>query len=134
MLKKALAIFYFFTILAIGGCTSTVKPTLHGYYQSKDVSGYIIGISFQQDDNTFVKYIDNREVDKGTYEMLDDNQYLLKGEIKEDKIKLEEDNSFEISINKINNSKPIKIEFVNKTPQYFKQQFDDIEEYKSLYN
>lgn len=134
MLKKALAIFYFFTILAIGGCNSTVNPTLHGYYASEVVNGYTIEISFQQDDNTFVKYIDNREVDKGKYERLDDNQYLLKGELKETKIKLEEDNSFEVSINKINNSKPIKIKFVNKTPQYFKQQFDDVEEYKKLCN
>ena len=134
MSKKLLLGISLLTMLAMGGCSYYGKPILKGYYASEPVGIYTVELSFQPDDSTFVEYIDNREVDRGEYESLDENQYLLKGEVKQTKIKLEDDNSFEISIDKINDSKAIKIKFANGTPQYFEQQFDDIEKYKELYN
>ncbi|MGX4599029.1 hypothetical protein [Faecalimicrobium sp. JNUCC 81] len=46
----------------------------------------------------FIEYIDNREVDKGSYEDLSDNKYRVNGDIQSFEIILEEDNSFDIAI------------------------------------
>jgi len=70
-------------ILLLGGCTSTINPTLKGSYQTeKDVNGYFIEISIQQQESSFVEYINNREVDRGIYEDSKNNVYKMKGEKK----------------------------------------------------
>lgn len=50
-------------------------PAMNGTYQSERVNGYYVLISIQKDDSSFIKYIDSREVDRGTYEQIENNRY-----------------------------------------------------------
>ncbi|WP_018589573.1 hypothetical protein [Terrisporobacter glycolicus] len=127
-MKKRLVLFItFIVILLTVGCSSAVTPKLHGFYQSDQINGHFIQLSFQIDDNTFVEYIDNIEVNKGTYENLKDNTYELKGNKRKLEIKLEQNNSFNLNIHKINNGNIIEMKKIDDIPTYFKQQFSDKE-------
>lgn len=118
--------------LTLIGC-SNAQPNLSGSYQSdKDYDGYIIQMTFQPDDNSFVEYIDNREVDKGTYKKAKNNIYELKSNKQSFEIKLKEKDTFNLKINKINEGKPIILENVDKTPTYSSTNFNDVELYKEL--
>ncbi|WP_096273965.1 hypothetical protein [Paucisalibacillus globulus] len=120
--------------LLLGGCTSNAEPTLEGTYQS-ELQGinYVIQMIFQPEDNSFVEYINNREVDKGTYEKIN-NVYKIKSELQDFEITLDSNNSFDIIIDKINDGKPIKLDNIDDTPIYNSTKFDDIEKYKELLN
>lgn len=135
MKQKLLIVISFLVILLMVWCTNNKTQTLHGFYQSENVDGHFIQISFQREDNTFVQYIDNIEVNKGMYEHLEDNIYMLKGDKKDLKINLEDD-FFNISIDKLNDGKSIKIKKVGNTPSYFESEFSDSEREKieNLFN
>jgi len=63
-------------ILVLAGCNT--QPKLKGFYQSeKDVNGYHIQLSIQQDNKGFIEFIDNREVDNGTYQEIEVGKYLM---------------------------------------------------------
>ena len=126
------------TLLLIGslllvGCSTSVDSTLKGGYQS-DVNkfGYVVQLAFQPDDNSFVEYIDNREVDRGTYKKIKNNRYEMKSEQQNFKVELSSDDSFEMTINKLNKGKPINMKKISNTPTYFSTKFDDVEKYKEL--
>jgi len=70
-------------VLLLVGCGSNKTPLLIGSYQSEHVNGYIVQMSFQPGDHSFVQYIDNREVDKGTYDELENGSYKMNGELQE---------------------------------------------------
>lgn len=117
-------------ILVLGGCA---KPTLKGFYQTeKDVNGYFVQISIHQEDNSFVEYISNREVDRGTYEKLENNTYKMKSDKQSFEITLNNDDSFEITIKKLNDGNPIKMKKMDNTPITFPAIFVDVDEYKTL--
>ena len=119
--------------LLLGGCTSNIEPTLKGSYQShREGIGYVIVLTFQPDDNSFVEYIDNREVDSGTYQETENNVYKLESDTQKFEITLSTEDSFEIIIDKMNNGEPIKLYKVDDIPTYFETEFDDIEKYKEL--
>jgi hypothetical protein len=118
--------------LLLVGCSSNKTPLLKGSYQSEHVNGYIVQMTFQPADHSFVEYIDNREVDKGTYEELETGLYKMNGELQEFEITLKSDNSFEVVVKKINDGKPITLRNVDATPVYISTEFDDVDEYKSL--
>ncbi|TCT15638.1 hypothetical protein EDC18_103346 [Natranaerovirga pectinivora] len=133
MRKVVFTVLLIVTILTICACASKMKPTLKGFYQTeKDVNGYYIQISINHHDNSFIQYIDNREVDRGIYENLQNNVYRIKSDKQNFEINLNEDNSFEIYILKINNENPILMKNISHTPTTFLTEFDDIEEYKTL--
>lgn len=120
-------------VLLFTGCTHKTKSILNGSYQSeKDGIGKVIQLSFQKDDNSFIEYIDNREVDKGTYEKTNTNVYKIKSDKQDFEITLSAKNSFEITINKLNDGKPIQLQNISDTPTFFSTKFDDIAEYKAL--
>ena len=75
---RNLGIFLSFIIsLLLVGCSSNLIPPLGGGYQSDFIQGYIVQMGIQPDDHTFVEYIDNREVDRGTYEEKEKGTYLF---------------------------------------------------------
>ena len=120
-------------ILLLGGCTSNEEPVLKGFYQSeKDTNGYVIQMSIQQDDSSFIQYINNREVDKGTYEKAENNIHKMRTENQNFEITLDDENSFDIVIRKLNSGNPIKMKNINNVPAYFKTRFDDVDKYKTL--
>lgn len=121
------------TLLLIGCSSSKANLPLHGFYQSDPVNGYHVQISFNKTDNSFVEYIDNREVNKGMYEILKkDNTYKLSSDRQNFEISLKEDNSFDLTINQLNNGKPVNMKYISDEPSNFGTKFDDIEEYKKL--
>lgn len=119
-------------ILILGGCSSNIKPTLKGFYQSENVNGYFVQMSIRQDDSSFVEYISNREVDSGTYEKAENNIYRMKGDKQNFEITLNNDNSFEIIIKKLNGGNPIQMKNIDDTPTTFPPIFGDVDKYKTL--
>lgn len=80
MRKLLIIILSLLSTVVLYGCTKPNNSTLKGFYQSeRTTDGYVIQISIQPEENSFVQYIDNREVDSGTYEKLDDKEYNLNG-------------------------------------------------------
>ncbi len=47
-------------------------------------------------------------------------------------ITLSDDNSFDLIVKKLNNGNPIKMLNISRTPTYFPNHFDDVDEYKTL--
>ena len=132
-MKSTLVIGLLLIIASIlGGCTISKNHILKGFYQSDFVDGYMVQISIQPQEHSFVEYIDNREVDKGTYEKIEDNTYRLKSDKQDLNITLDGDNSFEVVVKKINDGKPILMKNISDVPSYFKTKFDDIDQYKKL--
>jgi len=134
MRKKTLgmlALAIVFALLLVG-CASNKTPVLKGSYQSEHVNGYIVQMTFQPAEHSFVQYIDNREVDKGTYEELETGLYKMNGGLQEFEITLNSDNSLDVVVKKINDGKPITLINVDDTPVYIGTEFDDVDEYKSL--
>lgn len=118
-------------ILVLAGCNT--QPKLKGSYQSEThVNGYYIQISIHHNDNVFVEYIDNREVDRGTFEEIETGKYLMKSDHQEFTIDLNKDNTFHMTIKKLNDGNPIKMINLDDVPVTFPPQFDDVEEYKEL--
>lgn len=137
-MKKRLIIAISMAItLLIVGCSNLTSPALQGFYQSSMLNGYHIQFAFQNDDSTFVAYINNLEVNKGTYESLGDRNYILKGDTAELKINLEKNDSFNLNIENLvknlNEGKPIQLKNIDKTPAYFDQTFSD-EDKKTVEN
>ncbi|MGL5753233.1 MAG: hypothetical protein ACRCXT_22005 [Paraclostridium sp.] len=132
MKKRLIMVIAIITTIVIVGCSNLTNPALQGFYQSTMKNGYHIQFSFESDEDTFVAYINNIEINKGTYEALGDGNYILKGDTEELEIKLEENDSFNLSmenlIEKLNEGEPIQVKNIDKTPTYFEQVFS--EEYK----
>lgn len=132
MKKTIIALFLIISLIS-AGCTSNRGPILKGTYQSEHTGdGYVIQLAFRPDDNSFVEYIDNREVDKGIFEKGQNNSYDLKSEKQSFEIILNNEDSFSIMINKLNGGKPIQLTIIDKTPTYLSTSFDDVEAYKKL--
>ena len=130
---RNLRIFSSFIIsLLLVGCSSNLIPPLGGGYQSDFIQGYIVQMGIQPDDHTFVEYIDNVEVDRGTYKLKSEDVYLLKSERQEFEITLTKEDTFEIVINQLNDKEPIQLRKVNSAPILFEQVEDHPEEYIKL--
>ena len=119
-----------FTLIA---CGQKPQPDLKGSYQSTaGKAEYVITLSFDLNDNVFFEYIDNRQVDTGTFEKMKGNTYQLKSERQDFEIVLNRDNIFEITLAKLNNGKPLQIKNVDDIPVSFGNQYNDIDKYKAL--
>lgn len=133
MKKRLIIIVSILVTLLIVGCSHNLtNPALEGFYQSRMKTGYHIQFSFHDDNNTFVGYINNIEINKGTYEALGYGKYILRGDREDLEVKLEKDDSFNLNmenlVKKLNGNEPIKMKNVNKVPVYFETVFsNDIE-------
>lgn len=133
MRKFKILILSLLSIFTLYGCKDTNDNLLRGFYQSEiTTDGHIVQVSVQPQENSFVEYIDNREVNSGTYEKLSTDKYKLVGDKRTIEIVLDKNNSFEILIKKINKGNSIKMKNIGATPGYFATEFDDVEEYKKL--
>lgn len=134
-MNKIFTTFLLSLVLIFGGCSSNTEPTLKGTYQSeREGIGYVVQIAIQPDGSSFVEYIDNREVDRGTYEKTKNNVYKIKSDKQNFEITLNAEDSFEIIIDKLNNGNPIKLKKISDTPTYSSTKFDDVDKYKTLLN
>lgn len=129
-MRKTINTLIYIGIFILMTSCSFKQPTLKGFYQSDFIDGYIVQMSFDED-NSFILYIDNREVSNGTYE-IGHNFYKLKSDNQEIIITLNEDNSFKFSISKLNNGIPFYLKNLSHLPTEFLTEFDDTEEYKKL--
>lgn len=131
-MRKLLAALSLVLILIFVGCTPRIH-ILRGSYQSeREGSEYVVFLTFNQYDNSFTEYIDNREVDKGTYDKIENNRYIVKSDKQNFEIFLDAKNYFEITINKLNDGKPIQMKNIDVVPTYFDVDYEDIDTYKAL--
>lgn len=130
-LKVALAILvvsgtYFFIV-------AEDNNELKGTYKSSNGDGKnIVLITVDNEANTFVEYIDQREVDRGSIIKVDDNVYKFKSDKQEFETTLKNNDSFNILIENINGKEPINIKKSTDVKQYFSTVFGDEKEYKEL--
>lgn len=121
-------------VLFLVSCSPDTVPPLGGGYQSEVLAEYVVQMGIQPDDKTFVEYINNREVDRGTYEEKSGNVYLFKGERQEFEITLSSEDSFTITIPQLNEKEPIELKNISKVPSYSSTEYDDVEEYEKLFD
>lgn len=135
-MKKFKFVLSVFIILLLGGCSPDLVPPLGGNYNSGSIQedGTYIEIAIQPEENTFVEYISNREVDRGIYEEKSDNVYLFKGERQEFEITLSSKDSFYVNVPQLNEGELIELKNTDKIPTYYLTEFDDVEEYEELLN
>jgi len=132
---KKMIFFFLVIILILGGCESNVQSTLKGSYQSEiEGNGYVVLISFDQANSSFVEYIDCSEVDRGTYKKIKNNLYKLKSDKQDFEITLNSKNSFEIKVKKINNGKPLQLKNTGDVPVVYTNHYDDADKCKALLN
>lgn len=133
-MKKTLFLIISITcLLMLSGCRNINSVVLRGSYQSERTSdGYIVQISIYSDENSFVEYIDNREVNNGTFDIIEGKKYNLVGDNQNIEINLDKNNSFEITIKKVNDGNPILMKNLGDLPVKFDSSFNDIEEYEKL--
>ena len=133
MKKVLIIILSLMSILIFCSCRSTNNSSLQGFYQSEMTrDGYVIQISIQPEEKSFIEYIDNRKVNAGTYDVLGDGKYKLIGNNQTIEIALDENNSFEVLLKKVNDGNSIMMKNVGKVPAYFETEFDDIGKYEAL--
>ena len=105
-------------------------PTLGGSYQSEMIGGYIVQFAVQPQDNTFVQYIDCREVNKGSASDNGDGTYVFDGDVKDFTVTLKENNSFDLILVKLVENRVITLENISKVPIYIGMTYGDEEAYK----
>lgn len=131
--KSKLIILLIAIIFILWSVFPKTNPLLKGFYQSEMIGSHIIQMLVREEDNSFVEWIDNREVDRGTYEKLDDKSYRIKSNRQNFEITLNDDNSFEIVISKLNDGTTfIMKNITTDNIRYSFGKFEDVDEYKSL--
>jgi len=133
-MKKILFLIISITfLLMLSGCRNINSVVLRGSYQSERTSdGHFVQISIYSDENSFVEYIDNREVNKGTFEIIEDKKYSLVGDKQTIEINLDKNNSFEITMKKVNDGNPTLMKNLGDLPAKFDSSFNNTEEYEKL--
>ena len=86
--------------------SSELKGT---YISSNQDNNYIVQITVDKESNTFVEYIDQREVDRGTISKNSNSNYTFKSNKQEFEVVLKGNNSFDVLISKINGAEPISL-------------------------
>ncbi|MGL5415096.1 MAG: hypothetical protein ACRDAU_05510 [Clostridium sp.] len=121
-------------ILVIGGISLLLvgkgNVELAGTYNTNNTEGKNVIITVDDDEKTFVQYIDQREVDKGLVSEEEGNIYRLKSDKQEVEIKLNDNDSFDMVIKGVNEKGPINLKKLTTEKQYFSTTFGDEDEYK----
>ncbi|MGL4849833.1 MAG: hypothetical protein ACRC28_13060 [Clostridium sp.] len=133
MKKLSLILLSLISVLLFSACGNANNSILKGCYQSGRTSdNHIITISIYPDKTSFIQYIDQREVNLGTYDELKDKTYSLNGNNKSIDISLSKENTFELTIKNVNDGNPIKMKNIDEIPVSYSSDFDDVNDYISL--
>lgn len=127
---KVIAVFLLMLIMV--SCSTTSTPKLKGFYQSEAVAGEIVQISIYDEESRFDEYISNREVNSGTYTLEKDGSYQFDGNEQDFNIVLKDDNSFELSLPKLDKKQNITMKNISEVLASFGTEFQDVEKYKEL--
>lgn len=110
--------------------------TLLGTYQSGFHGSYYVQFAVTDEkhhgENTFVEYIDSREVDRGTWTAHENGAYHLAGARQDLWIVLDDEDRFWVSIPGIEDGAPIWLENLWKTPAYNGYIYGDEGAYQAL--
>lgn len=133
-MKKSMLFIVAIVIVITAWIHSSKNPILRGFYQT-DVNGYNVQMLIRGMDGIFVEWIDNREVDRGTFKKLDAKLYSFTSDRQNFEIELNDDNSYEIFINKLNDGNPIVMKNITSNDHWISfREWDDVNEYKGLLN
>lgn len=128
MKKKHVISILFFSVIALLiiiqlNLPESPRDTIRGTFQSKIDSNNNLNVQliFESDDNSFVQYHEGKQVDEGTYEKTDNNIYLLKSELQDTYIILQEDNLFYYYNTILNNPVINDMELKLTAPAYIDQ-------------
>lgn len=126
-LKKTGISLMFIISMALVGCSSDKWPVLGGSYQNESMkSGYFIYLVFYPENSSFIELMDNKEVDRGTYEEKSDHTYLLKSGKQEFEINLTKEDTFEIVNNQINGGEPVQLKNTSKNPGEISTEYENL--------
>ena len=122
--------------LLLAGCADKA-PTLAGFYQSDFVGSEIVQITVNGKSGEFIEYISNRTVNTGTVTKQSDGAYRFEGDLCTFTATLESDDSFSVTIPKLNDGAPILLQQISKDKGVFstvgdQESFADIEQYRSM--
>jgi len=134
MKKTNIILLIVIAVMVLAGC-GKAQPVLRGTYQSEvGKMSVVVSFSFYQEDGRFDEYFDSTKVDTGTFEKLQENTYILKSDLQDFEITLSEENSFDITLTKLNGGKPIRIRNAGDTPAEFDpgSTITEIETYRAL--
>ena len=120
-------------LLTVYAISHRPPAVMKGFYQSENINGNYVQISFQPEESSFVAYIDSRKVDSGIYEKSEGSTYIMNGKTRNIEVVLNYDNSFEIIASKLNGGEPIRLKNVSITPAYFPTIFGDEDMYEPLW-
>lgn len=131
-MKKILAITLTIGFLIIIIFTLNKDIQLKGTYSSEIIDGKFIQLTIDNEDNSFIEYINQREVDRGSYTRVEENIYTFESDIQKFQITFKKNNSFNIFIDKINGENPINLKNSSTILQTFSTEFGDEHEYIQL--
>ncbi|MGL4452279.1 MAG: hypothetical protein ACRCTZ_13940 [Sarcina sp.] len=135
-MKKVLGIVLILGVVCLGGIFFISNEKAHilkGTYENdRDKPFPLIQLTIDEDENTYVFYIEQREVERGKVIENDTRDYTFKSEKREFKVNLKEDDSFAIIAKGINNGEQIILTKATEVKQYFYTPFGDEEEYMEL--
>lgn len=122
--------------LLLAGCADKT-PSLAGFYQSDFVGSEIVQITVNGESGEFIEYISNRAVNTGTVTKQADGSYRFEGDLSTFTVTLESDDSFSVTIPKLNDGAPILLQQISKDKGVFstvgdQESFADIEQYRSM--
>lgn len=119
-------------VAVVTGFLST-QPDLAGAYASDgEVNGKNILISVDIDGESFTYYIDQREVDDGRIEPVNQGRYRFKSGKQDFEITVTRNNTLTIHLSKINGDQVIELHNINTVPIYYRSEWGDEAEYAAL--
>ncbi|MEA4987139.1 MAG: hypothetical protein VB095_03705 [Anaerovorax sp.] len=138
-MKKIIAVLIIVILAVMATGCSNKDTQLGGFYQSDFIGSNsdIVQISVNSDNGEFVQYISSRQVNSGIYRKNENGLYEFDGDVHSFTVILNEDDSFEVVIPKLNGDTPIILNQINEDKSIFttiggQENYSDIEEYKDL--
>lgn len=100
------------------------RDTIRGTFQNDIKNGdQLVQLTFESDNNSFVLYHEGTLADKGTYKEIEDNIYILKSDLQDTHIMLQDHNIFYYYDTVLSDSQIIEMQLTLDVPAYIDQTY-----------
>lgn len=100
------------------------RDTIRGTFQNDIKNGdQLVQLTFESDNNSFVLYHEGTLADKGTYKEIEDNIYILKSDLQDTRIMLQDHNIFYYYDTVLSDSQIIEMQLTLDVPAYIDQTY-----------